>query len=237
VSNIDPLGLSCVHTDDGVTVDNLDGKGCSEMDNTPDQVNVSDKGPGSTDTSSLNHLGSLGYPGGANGGGGGGGAGGGGMATRIWARINCAVNFGDEHSIAAGIYAGKGKPDFVTNLFLGNAASGIMNLFLFVSGKKMPTGADAATVVLSGGGQGVPVGGPGMKGAAGIAQDAAVGAVYSTIRGAEAAPITGITGAALQAGGETAATGAESFAAGVGALKFGYDTFSFGYGLYKGCGD
>src|SRR5690348_5459713 len=59
VSNIDPTGLSCVHTDDGVTVDNLDGKGCSEMNNTPDQVDVSDKAPASLDTSSLTHLGSL----------------------------------------------------------------------------------------------------------------------------------------------------------------------------------
>ena len=61
VSNIDPLGLSCIHTDDGTTADNGDGKGCSEMNNNPQEVNVSGDGPGSVDTSSLAHLGSLGY--------------------------------------------------------------------------------------------------------------------------------------------------------------------------------
>ncbi len=64
VSFTDPSGLSCIHTDDGTTVDNGDGKGCSEMNNTPQEVNVSGSGPGSIDTSSLSHLASLGSSGG-----------------------------------------------------------------------------------------------------------------------------------------------------------------------------
>ena len=79
LANIDPLGLSCIHTDDGTTADNGDGKGCSEMNNNPQQVNVSGDGSGSVDTSSLGLLASLGYAWGVSGGahiyaGGGGGA-------------------------------------------------------------------------------------------------------------------------------------------------------------------
>ncbi len=45
VSNIDPMGLSCIHTDDGTTADNGDGKGCSEMDDNPLQENVKGTAP------------------------------------------------------------------------------------------------------------------------------------------------------------------------------------------------
>ena len=68
LANIDPLGLSCIHTDDGTTADNGDGKGCSEMNNNPQQVNVSGDGSGSVDTSSLGLLASLGYAWGVSGG-------------------------------------------------------------------------------------------------------------------------------------------------------------------------
>jgi hypothetical protein len=47
--------------------------------------------------------------------------------------------------------------------------------------------------------------------------------------------ITGITGAAFEAGGEGAATAGEGFAFGVGIAKFGFDALTFGYGYYKGC--
>ena len=49
------------------------------------------------------------------------------------------------------------------------------------------------------------------------------------------APITGITGAAAEAGGEVAATGAEDFAAGVGLAKFGFDFLEDVYGYVGPC--
>jgi len=225
VSNNDPLGLApcrpgapnyvndCAPTDDGTTVD----------------------------LTSLGNVGVLTPQASENGIPGGGGVGGGGTASsgtawsRFLARVNCASHFGEEHSIAAGIYAGKGKPDFATNLFLGNAVSAIANLGLILGGERAPTAGSFATHSLIGVGQGIPSQSNVVKGPVGVVQDAAVGAAYTAVRGLNDAPITGITGAALEAGGETAATSAESFAAGVGIAKFGLDALTFGYGLYKGC--
>jgi len=43
---IDPLGLTCVQTDDGFTADNMDGKGCADVSgDSPGQVTVTDSAP------------------------------------------------------------------------------------------------------------------------------------------------------------------------------------------------
>ena len=211
VSNIDPLGL----------------------DPCPPGV--------SADVCVVGHTGHKGVPGQSDGPGPGTdrntGAGGGGTAHHAfsWKRLNCASDYGDSHSIAAGIYAGKGKPDFATNLFLGNAVSAFANLFLIVAGEKAPTAKSFATHSLIGVGQGYPSKSPVVKGPAGVIQDAAVGGAYTAVRGLKDAPITGITGAAADAVGEGAASGAEGFAMGVGVLKIGFDALTFGYGYYEGC--
>ncbi len=240
VSNIDPLGLSCIHTDDGTTVDNGDGKGCSEMNNNPQEVNVSGSGPGTADyytgLMQLAAYASMYAMIGAVSGDGTGGGDGSATPHGFWARLNCASDYGDAHSIAAGIYAGKGNPDFVTNLFLGNAMSAFADLGLILAGERAPTASSFATHSLIGIGQGIPSESNVVKGPAGVIQDAAVGTAYSAARGLNEAPITGITGAAFQAGGETAATGAESFAAGVGIAKFvGVDLGTFLYGYFGAC--
>ena len=101
---------------------------------------------------------------------------------------------------------------FVSNLFLGNSVSGIVEIGNDIFGNGTPTGSQVGTILLSGGGQGIPGGGPGMKGPTGMIQDAAVGEV------------------ATQLFGEGAADAAATF---VGLAKFGYDFGSFAWGYYK----
>jgi hypothetical protein len=126
-------------------------------------------------------------------------------------RIACAANYGDEKSLAS--KAGGGK-SFLPNLVLGNVVSGIATLGLNLFANKPPTGQQIAIGVLSGAGQGLPGGGPGMKGPAGMAQDFV------------------IEKAATQFVGEAAAEGVANV---VGLVKFAYDGTSFLYGYFKEC--
>jgi hypothetical protein len=135
-----------------------------------------------------------------------------GQSKSLGLRVLCAAEFGDEHSLAAATGATTSTGKFISNLFLGNTVSGIVEIGNDIFGNGTPTGQQAATVLLSGGGQGIPGGGPGMKGPAGMIQDAAVGET------------------ATQLLGEGAADAATFW---VGAAKFGYDLVSFGVGLYK----
>jgi RHS repeat-associated protein len=79
---IDPLGLTCVQTDDGFTVDNLDGEGCDDVSgDSPGGVTVTGSAP-PVGTVSVD-TGGLGGGGGGNWGGGGGGDGGGGGSVKV----------------------------------------------------------------------------------------------------------------------------------------------------------
>ena len=95
-----------------------------------------------------------------------------------------------------------GQNNFVGNLLGGNSVSGILNLGMMVFGNQTPTGGDIASVILSGGGQGLPGDEPGGKGAAGQASDAIVGGAVSAGYNA----ITGVGGQALS----SAASGVSS---------------------------
>jgi len=127
-------------------------------------------------------------------------------------RIQCAANYADQNSlashVAAGGNAGQGgpAPNFLENLFLGNTFSAGTHLYMFAAGAEDPSLSDAGTVILSGGGQGLPGGGPGFKGAVGVIQDAVLG----------------------ELGGQ----GALDFGTGFGYAKLAYDFVSFAYGYY-----
>ncbi|HEV2177375.1 MAG TPA: RHS repeat-associated core domain-containing protein [Terriglobia bacterium] len=168
-------------------------------------------------------------------------------------RMACAAQFGDNHSLAAPFQSGNATANFLTNAFLGNVFSGAEVLGQTIFGNETPTGSQVATTLVGGAGLGiVPVGGPGMQGPAGMAQDAAAGAFFNSVTGAGSAPITGITGAAAQSapvaadalsvtgatvnlGAEAAGTGAETFAFGVAAAKVGFDLSTFLYGFVVAC--
>ncbi|MGB6471976.1 MAG: hypothetical protein WBE88_14060, partial [Candidatus Acidiferrales bacterium] len=131
---------------------------------------------------------------------------------KLSSRLVCAANYGDNHSLAAATGATSPTGKFISNLFLGNSVSGIVEIGNDIFGNGTPTGQQAATVLLSGGGQGIPGGGPGMKGPAGMIQDAAVGEVATQLLGEGAA---------------------DAVANVVGLAKFGYDLGSFLWGLHK----
>ena len=110
-----------------------------------------------------------------------------------------------------------------------------------VFGNKSPTGGDIASIILSGGGQGLPGGGPGFKGAGGIASDAIVGGAVSAGYNA----IAGVGQQTLELGisASTVATpvaqlSAETLgtvASGVGAAKFLFDLGTVAYGYAVAC--
>jgi RHS repeat-associated protein len=80
--------------------------------------------------------------------------------------LQCAAQFGTNHSIAAAFDA---QGNFLANLFGGNSVSGLVNLGLFISGDTTPTVAQLAAIPLKGAAQGIPVppGNPGLSGAVG----------------------------------------------------------------------
>jgi hypothetical protein len=111
--------------------------------------------------------------------------------------LDCAAQFGQNHSIAAAFGA---QNNFVANLFGGNSVSGLVNLGLFVSGKKTPTAGQLATIPLRGAAQGIPVppGHPGLSGVMGqlrgLGVQSAVAGTYNAIAGVGAETIElGIT--------------------------------------------
>lgn len=126
---------------------------------------------------------------------------------RILQRIQCAADYGDEQSLASRA-AGGPAPNFAENLVGGNTISGLLDLRMDVFGDRAPSGSEIATGLLSGGGQGLPGGGPGFKGAVGVLQDAGLGAT-----GGQAAVEVGT---------------------GIGALKIAYDLGTVAYG-FKVC--
>jgi RHS repeat-associated protein len=103
------------------------------------------------------------------------GAGSGGPQSQ-GSRLTCSAQYGQNHSIAAAFGA---QNSFVGNLFGGNTFSGLVDLGQTVFGNGTPTASGIATTTLSGGGQGLPGGGAGFKGAAGQASDAIVGDLVS----------------------------------------------------------
>ena len=173
-------------------------------------------------------------------GGGGGGGNGNGVARSpaSQSRLACAADFGQNHSIAALFGA---QNSFLGNLLGGNTVSGLVNLGRSVFGSKPVTGGDIATTVLSGGGQGLPGGGPGFKGAAGQASDAivagTVSATYNAITGA-GQPLTelGISANTVATSATQIGEQALSDAAfGVGVAKFLWDLGTVTYGYLAAC--
>lgn len=95
---------------------------------------------------------------------------------RLLNRLQCAADYADQQSLAMGA-SGGAPPNFLENLFLGNTFSGFVNIYLDVVGARTPTGSEVGIGLLSGGGQGLPGGGSGFKGATGVLQDAGISAI------------------------------------------------------------
>jgi|SRR5271170_5702082 hypothetical protein len=152
-------------------------------------------------------------------------------------RLACAANYGQNHSIAAAFGA---QNTFVGNLFGGNTVSNLVNLGQSVFGNGTPTSGDIASTILSGGGQGLPGGGPGFKGVAGQASDAIVGgavsAGYGAIAGVGQETIElGITAAGTVATpvAQLSAQTLTNVAIGVGLAKLAFDLTTFAIGFAK----
>ena len=109
-------------------------------------------------------------------------------------------------------------------------------------GDKTPSASDVATIVASGGGQGLPIRGPGFQGAAGQANDAMLGtavlAYSKAITGAGQETIElGITASGTVAT-PVAQLGAETLrnvVFGVGIAKLAFDLGTVGYGYLFAC--
>ena len=154
-------------------------------------------------------------------------------------RLACASKFAQDHSIAAAFGA---QESFVGNLLGGNTISGLVDLGQTIFGSKTPTAGDVATVVLSGGGQGLPGGGPGFKGVAGQASDAIVGGAvagsYNAMAGVGGETIElGITATGTVATpiAQLSAQTLEDVVGGIGLAKLGFDASTFLYGYFVAC--
>jgi hypothetical protein len=73
--------------------------------------------------------------------------------------------------------------------FLGNPFSGLTDLGLDIFANRTPSGSEVATVLLSGGRQGIPGGGAGSQGALGVLQNAALAKMggEAAVQGADVA--------------------------------------------------
>ena len=168
---------------------------------------------------------------------------GGGAASRI----ACAIQFGRNHSLAAGvgaIFGDKVGNNFVTQLFLGNSVSRLAKIGTDVFGNTAPTAPQVASMALKGAGQGLPIpnAGPGVRGLVGPARNAAVGtavsAGYNVIAGVGQETLElGISasGNVATAVAPLASTTLQAVASGVAIGKFAFDGSVFVIGLIRGC--
>lgn len=138
--------------------------------------------------------------------------------------LQCASEFANNHSLAALFGA---QNTFLGKLFGGNTFSGITDLGLAVAGKSPGTSVlTLGSSVIPGGARlGIPGGGPGSKGAAGIIQDAGLSAAFNSTVGASK-PLTQLGISSSEAVFSSGITGAE-FASGVGDIKAALDLAVF----------
>lgn len=171
------------------------------------------------------------------------------------ARWACASDFGNGHSIAAGVGAifpeinNNAAAKFTVGLFGGNTVSGLVNLGLYAGGQKTPGPEDLAKIPLKGVGQGIPLP-PGSasqartiwSGATGFTRNRAVEAgataAYNGIRGAGQETIQlGISNSVGSSVAGLSAKAAARAATAVGYAKVAWDLSTFGWGFLRRCGN
>lgn len=152
-------------------------------------------------------------------------------------RIECANNFANNHSLAALFGA---QNTLLGKALGGNAIAGAGELYLAVAAKEGTNPVALGTgIAVGGAGLGIsPVGGPGIKGAAGILQDAVVmgtaTAANNAIHGVGSTPITVFTAESTLAAEEAVQLSTETLehvATGVGTAKLVLDAGIYFYAL------
>lgn len=152
-------------------------------------------------------------------------------------RIDCANKFANNHSLAALFGA---QNTFLGKALGGNAVAGLGELYVAVADKSGTNPVSlGASIAVGGAGLGVsPVGGPGIKGATGIVQDAVVkgtaSAANNAIRGIGSTPITLFTAEstlAAESAAQLSTQTLEDGATGVGLVKLVADVGIYAYGL------
>jgi RHS repeat-associated protein len=147
-----------------------------------------------------------------------------GAKTRTtWDRIKCANEYANNHSLAAMI----GLQDtFLGKALGGNIIGGLGEISVAVGAPGSDTNPISlgAGIAVGGASLGLPVGGPGMKGATGLVQDAVVKATVQEMN-------TLVATSATQLSAETL----ETAASGVGLVKLGADIGIYAYGAFFKC--
>lgn len=230
VNFIDPLGL---------TVCDANGNNCY------DSVTV---------TAGGGWGGGSGVFGGAGGGGtdsppslifrGGGGGGGNSSSGGVSGRIQCATQFGRDHSLAAGVgavFGNKVGNNFFTQLFLGNTVSSLAKIGTDVFDGTVPTGSQVASMAIKGAGQGIPGLPRTFNPIVGPIRAAGVGATlsagYNVIAGVGQETLElGVTGAKVATVvAPLTSTALQTAAAAVAWGKFIFDAGTFTYGAAIAC--
>jgi hypothetical protein len=148
---IDPLGFD----GEGCMIDGRAGFCVTSAPGDPGGAPTAGSGDGGLGQLPFGGLGpSNGDPGSSGGGGSHGG-----NSSGTSARIQCATQFGRNHSLAAGvgaIFGDKVGNNFVTQLFLGNTVSSLAKIGTDIFGGTTPTGSQIASMAIKGAGQGIP---------------------------------------------------------------------------------
>jgi RHS repeat-associated protein len=176
----------------------------------------------------------------------GGGSSGGGGGAGANSRIQCATQFGQSHSLAAGVgavFGDKVGNNFVTQLFLGNTVSSVAKIGTDIFGGTTPTGRQVAAMALKGAGQGIPIpnAGPGVRGFVGPTRNAivgvGVGAGYNAIVGVgqETLELGLTTAKVATVAAPLASTTLQTAAAAITWGKIAFDGATFLYGLGVAC--
>ncbi|HXL21809.1 MAG TPA: RHS repeat-associated core domain-containing protein [Candidatus Dormibacteraeota bacterium] len=162
------------------------------------------------------------------------------------ARIQCAIQFGRKHSLAAGvgaIFGDKAGNNFVTQLLLGNTASSLAKIGTDIFGSTSPDARQVASMALKGVAQGIPrlPGGIPITGPVSPLRNAAVGSAITAGYNA----ITGVGQETLQLGISASNVGSaatplaqttvQSIVGYATLAKFGIDVSTFLYGYFISC--
>jgi RHS repeat-associated protein len=161
-------------------------------------------------------------------------------------RIQCATQFGRNHSLAAGVgavFGDKVGNNFFTQLFLGNTVSSLAKIGTDVFDGTTPTGTQIASMALKGAGQGIPnlPGGFPVRGVTGTVRaagiQAAVAVGYNTIAGVgqETLELGVSVSKVATVATPLASTTLQGIASGVAIAKFGFDALTFTYGAVLAC--
>jgi hypothetical protein len=162
-----------------------------------------------------------------------------GNSSGVSARIQCATQFGRNHSLAAGVgavFGDKVGNNFGTQLFLGNTVSSLAKIGTDIFDGTSPDARQVASTALKGAGQGLPGLPSTFNPVLGPARNAAVGAAvsvgYNVIAGVGQETLElGIgAGKVATAAAPLASTTLQTAATAVAWGKFIFDTATFAYG-------